>query len=159
MGVRRHTNIVHLIDFGLSKQFRDPNTHVHIPFKKGLSFTGTTTFTSINSHLSFELERRDDLESLTYILFYFIWGFLPWQGLSVEGQNILESKQGITTLALFHGLLLELHMLFEHSRSLSFEEKPNYDHFCHLFDELLVNEGFQGDVEFDWDHANTKDPE
>jgi len=154
MGVGMHTNIVHLIDFGLSKEFRDPDTHAHIPFKKGLGLVGTAAFASINSHLGLELGRRDDLESLAYILFYFLWGFLPWQGLGLEG--ILKSKQGLTRLDLFRELPLEFRTFFEHCRSLSFDGKPNYDHFCHLFDNLLVKEGLQGDVVFDWGVAGAK---
>jgi len=50
-------------------------------------------------------------------------------------------------------------MFFEHCRSLPFDGKPNYDHFCHLFDNLLVEEGPQGDMTFDWDVADTKIPE
>ena len=64
-------NMVYLIDFGLSKEFQDPNTCMHIPYNKGLGFIGTTTFTSINSHMGLELERQDDLESLTYCTSYF----------------------------------------------------------------------------------------
>ena len=158
MGVGTHADIVHVIDFGLSKEFRDPSTHAHVLFKKGLGLVGTAAFASINSHLGLELGRRDDLESLAYILFYFLWGFLPWQGLGPKGQGILNSKQGITTHALFHGLPPELRTFFEHCRSLSFEDKPNYDHFCDLFDSLLAKEGFQGDVEFDWNLADAKIP-
>ena len=154
MGVGRHANVVHLIDFGLSKEFRDPNTHLHIPLKEGLGLVGTADFASINSHLGSELGRRDDLESLAYILLYFMWGFLPWQGLGKH--DILEGKRGITTLDLFRELPPEFRMLFEHSRSLSFEGKPNYDHFCHLFDDLLVKEGLQNDVAFDWDVAGAE---
>jgi len=157
MGVGTHANTVHVIDFGLSKEFRDPNTHAHVLFKKGLGLVGTAAFASINSHLGLELGRRDDLESLAYILFYFLWGFLPWQGLK-KGEGILKSKQEITTHALFHGLPPELHAFFEHSRLLSFEDKPDYDHFCNLFDSLLAKEGFPGDVEFDWDLADAKIP-
>jgi len=154
MGVGRHANIVHLIDFGLSKEFWDPNTYLHIPLKEGLGLVGTADFASINSYLCSELGRQDDLESLAYILLYFMWGFLPWQGLGQ--QDILKSKQGITTLNLFHKLPLEFHMLFEHSHSLSFEGKPNYNHFCHLFDNLLVKERLQSDVAFDWDVAGAE---
>ena len=92
MGVGRHASIVYLIDFGLSKEYRDPNTHQHIPFNNGLGFIGTAAFVSINSHLGSELGRRDDLESLAYVLFYFLWGFLPWQGSRPEEQEFLESK-------------------------------------------------------------------
>jgi serine/threonine protein kinase len=151
MGVGGHTDVVHLVDFGLSKEFRDPNTHVHIPFKKGLGLTGTATFASINSHLGLELGRRDDLESLAYVLIYFLWGALPWQGLRVEGQDILKGKRGITTLDAFHALPLEFRMFFDHCRSLSFDGKPDYDQFYRLFDSLLVKQGFQSDMAFDWD--------
>ena len=156
MGVGRHASVVYLIDFGLSKEYRDPNTHQHIPFNNGLGFIGTAAFASINSYLGLELERQDDLESLAYILFYFLWGFLLWQGSRPEEQEFLESKQGITTLDLYRGLLPEFHTFFEHCRLLSFDSKPNYDHFCHLFNNLSVKEGPRGDVAFDWDVAGAK---
>lgn len=156
MGIGRHAGIVYLIDFRLSKEFRDPNTYQHIPFNKGLGIIGTTAFASINSHLGLELERQDDLESLTYILFYFLWGFLLWQGLELEGQDILKSKQGITTLDLYHGLAPEFHMFFEHCCSLSFDGKPDYNYFCHLFKNLLVKKGPQSDVAFNWDVTGAK---
>jgi hypothetical protein len=90
------------------------------------------------------------------MLFYFLWGSLLWQGLGLEGDDIIESKQGITMLALFHGLLLELHMFFNHCHMLPFDGRPNYDHFCYLFDNFLVQEGLQSNVVFDWDVAGAK---
>jgi len=158
MGVRKHTSTVYLINFGLSKEFRDPDTHLHIPLNKDVGLVGTTAFASINSHLGLELGRRDDLESLAYILFYFIWGFLPWQGVGLEEQEILEHKQGITTLDLYCGLPLEFRLFFEHCRSLSFKGRPNYNHFFHLFDNLLMKEGPQSDAGFDWAVAGAKTP-
>ena len=59
---------------------------------------------------------------------------------------------------LFHGLPPELRAFFEHCRLLSFEDKPDYDYFCNLFNSLLVKGGFSGDVEFDWDLADAKVP-
>ena len=50
MGVGEQANLVHLIDFGLSKEFRNPKTHAHIPYKQGLGLTGTATFASINPY-------------------------------------------------------------------------------------------------------------
>lgn len=155
MGVGNQANLVYLIDFGLSKEFRDPNTRMHIPFNRGLGFIGTTTFASINSHMGLELGRRDDLESLAYVLFYFLWGFLPWQGLR-KGETILKRKRTITTHKLFLGLPLEFRAFFEHCRSLSFDDKPNYDHFYNLFGDLMLREGFQLDMAFDWDVAGSK---
>jgi serine/threonine protein kinase len=153
MGLGKHADTVHLINFGLSKEYRDPNTHAHIPFNMGLGLVGSATFASINSHPGLELGRRDDLESLAYVLFYLIWGFLPWQGLEVEGDDIVESKQGITMLPLFQGLLSELRMFFDHCHSLPFDGRPNYDHFCHLFDNF-IEEGLRSDMVFDWNVAD-----
>jgi len=81
MGTDKQANVVHLIDFGLSKEFRDPNTYLHIPCNSTHGLTGTATFASIHSHLGLELGRRDDLKSLAYVLIYFLHGSLPWQDL------------------------------------------------------------------------------
>lgn len=154
MGVGEQANLVYLIDFGLSKEFRNPKTHAHIPYKKGLGLVGTPLFASINSHLGLELGRRDDLESLAYILFYFLWGSLPWQGLG-EG-DMLESKQTISAYNLFQELPTEFHAFLEHCRSLPFNAKPDYDHFLAIFDNLLSTVVSQGDTAFDWDVAGRK---
>jgi serine/threonine protein kinase len=68
---------VYIIDFGLWKQFRDPHTRRHIPYNTSRGFTGTADFASLNSHQGSELGRRDDLESLAYILIYFVRGPVP----------------------------------------------------------------------------------
>ncbi len=149
MGVGEQANLVHLVDFGLSKEFRDPKTHAHIPYKKNLGFAGTAVFASINSHLGLELGRRDDLESLAYILLYFLWGFLPWQGL--RKKDILKSKRTISAYNLFQELPTEFRAFLEHCRSLPFDGKPNYDHFLILFNNLLSKEVIQSDMAFDWD--------
>jgi serine/threonine protein kinase len=78
IGVRNNAHIIYLVDFSLSKQYRDPNTHVHVMPGHTTSFIGTPAFASINSHLGLELGRRDDLESLVYLLIYLVRGCLPW---------------------------------------------------------------------------------
>ena len=127
MGVGKHANVVHLVDFGLLKEFRDPNTHAHIPYTQTLGLTRTAMFASIHSHLGWELGRRDDLESLAYVLIYLLRGSLPWQGLKHRRRNrVVESKQKTSTRDLCLGLPMEFRTFLDYSRSLSFHDKPDY---------------------------------
>lgn len=94
MGLGKHTNFAYIIDFGLSKEFWDPRTRRHIPYNNTFGLIGSATFSSIHSHLGMEHGRWDDLESLAYILIYFLCSSLPWQGLYFEGHDLVaESKQ------------------------------------------------------------------
>ena len=70
VGSKKNQNIIHIIDFGLSKKYRDPKTKEHIPYAGDRELVGTARYVSINTHLGVEQSRRDDLESIKYILVY-----------------------------------------------------------------------------------------
>jgi casein kinase I family protein HRR25 len=76
MGAGIKRGCVFLIDLGLCKRYRDSLTHQHIPFKEGRGMTGTIRYASINSQQGFEQSRRDDLESIGYMLVYFLKGII-----------------------------------------------------------------------------------
>ena len=80
IGLGQKSNLIHIIDFGLSKRYKDKTTGQHIPYRENRDLVGTVRYTSINAHLGIEQSRRDDIEGIGYILVYFYLGRLPWQG-------------------------------------------------------------------------------
>ena len=139
IGMEQKANIIYLIDFGLSKRYKNPKTHQHIPYREGRSLTGTARYVSINTHLGIEQSRRDDLESIGYVLVYFLKGVLPWQGLKNGNRytRIMEKKLQIPTEILCYGLPEELIFYLNYCKSLRFEDRPDYDYLRGLFIKLL----------------------
>lgn len=78
MGLGHKSGVLHVVDMGLCKKYFDKKTKRHIGFRTDKSLTGTARYTSINSHLGYELSRRDDLEAISYLMVYFYTGGLPW---------------------------------------------------------------------------------
>lgn len=163
MGIGKRGNQVNVIDFGLAKKFRDPKTHLHIPYRENKNLTGTARYTSINTHLGVEQARRDDLESLAYVLMYFLKGALPWQGLKAATKKqkydrIMEKKMTTPTDLLCRGFPNEFGIFLNYCRALRFDDKPDYSYLRKLFRDLFVREGYQYDYVFDWSvQRNTQD--
>ncbi|CCF57222.1 hypothetical protein KAFR_0C02290 [Kazachstania africana CBS 2517] len=155
MGTGRRGSTVHVIDFGLSKKYRDFNTHRHIPYRENKSLTGTARYASLNTHLGIEQSRRDDLESLGYMLIYFCKGSLPWQGLKATTKKqkydrILEKKLCISVETLCQGLPIEFTEYMNYVRNLAFDEKPDYLYLARLFKDLSIKLEYHNDHLFDW---------
>jgi len=155
MGLGKKANQVNIIDFGLAKKYRDHRTHLHIAYRENKNLTGTARYASINTHLGIEQSRRDDLESMGYVLMYFLRGSLPWQGLKAilkkqKYEKISDKKISTPIEVLCKGFPQEFVTYFHYCRSLRFDDKPDYSYLRKLFRELFVREGYQYDYVFDW---------
>ncbi|KAH7114125.1 kinase-like domain-containing protein [Dactylonectria macrodidyma] len=155
MGIQKRGNQVNVADFGLAKKYRDPKTHFHIPYRENKNLTGTARYASINTHLGVEQSRRDDMESLGYVMLYFCRGSLPWQGLKAATKKqkydrIMEKKMTTPTEVLRRGFPNEFVIYLNYTRSLRFDDKPDYSYLRKIFRDLFVREGLQYDYVFDW---------
>ncbi|PRT54995.1 Casein kinase I hhp1 [Wickerhamiella sorbophila] len=155
MGIGRRGNQVNVIDFGLAKKFRDPRTYLHIPYRENKNLTGTARYASVNTHLGIEQSRRDDLESLAYVLIYFVSGGLPWQGLKAQTkkqkyERIMECKLTTTTETLCRGLPREFQVFLSYARNLRFDDKPDYIYLRRILRDLFIRQGYVYDYVFDW---------
>lgn len=138
---------LYLVDFGLCKSYIINNQH--IPMTTGHGLAGTVRYCSKNAHDGIELSRRDDMESLGYMLIYLIKGSLPWQkingndnGIGNDKDNINrhekykligEKKKSTKIKDLCDGLPMCFNKYFEHILSLTFTQKPDYVYLANLF--------------------------
>lgn len=155
MGIGRRGSQVNVIDFGLAKKYRDPRTHLHIPYRENKNLTGTARYTSVNTHLGIEQLRRDDLESLGYVLIYFCRGSLPWQGLKAATKRqkydrIMEKKITTPNDILTQGLPREFLEYMNYIKTLRFDDKPDYLYLRKIFRDLFKRENYRYDYVFDW---------
>ncbi|KAK3384183.1 kinase-like domain-containing protein [Lasiosphaeria ovina] len=148
-------NVIHVVDFGMAKQYRDPKTKQHIPYRERKSLSGTARYMSINTHLGREQSRRDDLEALGHVFMYFLRGGLPWQGLKAatnkqKYEKIGEKKQTTAIKELCEGFPDQFVQYLTYVRNLGFEDNPDYDYLRELFTQALKDAGGVEDGEYDW---------
>ena len=127
---------INLIDFGFCKTYLDNGTGEHLPIKKIQGIIGSKNYASIMTHNHYELSRRDDLESLGYMLLYFYMGVLPWSN-TLDNNNIIFLKNKILTDTTYPSVVLDM---LRYSRSLEYEEKPNYHLLIDNFKREIENQ-------------------
>ena len=156
MGIENQKNNVFLIDFNLSKGFLDKDGK-HMPLIRLDEFNGNLQFSSINSHEFLENCRKDDLESLGYMLSFFYLGKLSWE--NIEGKDIVHKiknfgdakKYFIKKLNTNPYIPICLKQYFENIMTIGFYDAPNYASLREIFIKFAENEGIHLTKEWEWD--------
>lgn len=154
-------NILYLLDFGLAKKYRSSKNLQQFPFRTGKKLTGTARYASINALSGCSQSRRDDLESVGYVLMYLLRGSLPWQGLKVYGkedkyQKILQKKKETPVDELCKSYPLEFIEFINYVKKLSYTDDPDYNHLRSLLDKIMKDNKYEYDNTFDWTKIENK---
>ena len=146
---------IYIIDFGLAKKYYSVSKGQHIKFITGKHLIGTARYCGRNAHRGYEQGRRDDIESIGYVLMYFLLGVLPWQGLKVKKnedqfEKTAQKKYTTSFEELTAGQPEEFLLYFKHCDCLNFEDQPNYVYLIGLFQNIIDRFCKDCFYDFDW---------
>eukprot|EP00163_Fabomonas_tropica_P012770 TRINITY_DN2412_c0_g1_i1.p1 TRINITY_DN2412_c0_g1~~TRINITY_DN2412_c0_g1_i1.p1 ORF type:complete len:798 (-),score=230.00 TRINITY_DN2412_c0_g1_i1:183-2576(-) len=159
--VMRSPTQVCVLDLGLAQLYRDSNTLKHRSANRGMRLVGNPKYASVNNHRGMTLSRRDDLESIGYVLLHFLRGEVPWSRLPKVSASdrrkqykpMRKYKARATPEELFKGFPEEFVTYLKTVKGYSYTEEPDYDYLYNLFHERLIreygNQAYVGPI-FDW---------
>jgi serine/threonine protein kinase len=139
--IQNSNNKLYCIDFGLSKIYIHKNEH--IPFNKTRHFKGTARYAPLAAHKHLEQSRKDDLESIIYMLVYLFKKKLPWMNLKIDPDDkiakynlIQKIKEETSIKELTKDMPQEFHDFLYYVKNLEYEEKPSYSSLKNMFIKL-----------------------
>ncbi|CAL1706373.1 unnamed protein product [Somion occarium] len=147
---------IKIVDFGISKPFAHGQPSKYNPLKDRRHIVGSLAWASLNSHNGVDLGPRDDLESLAYTALFLLRGNLPWRPRPrteppVRSQEIVRlMKSGCSGSALSTGFPDEFGELLTYSRSLKFDQLPDYGAIGRSFTSMADRMGCFDSGPLDW---------
>jgi casein kinase I family protein HRR25 len=163
MGVNSKAYNLYVIDFGLSREYRDNESKRHYPLIKKKKLCGTARYASVHALECYEQSRRDDLESVSYVAVYLIKGELPWQGVKGKTKEeryakILEMKRRMNEDDICSGIDGEdVKEFMKYVRGLGYEEEPEYDKWMNRFKDVLKRRfKWKEEYEYEWSKKRKK---
>ena len=150
-------SLIYIIDFGNAKKYRSSRTGKHVKFSKNSFFLGNLKYSSVNTMKGIIPSRRDDLESIGYMLIYLFKQELPWDKINTKNlaefvQKIYEIKNFIPIKMLCEGLPKEMMEFMKYIKILKFEEEPKYDYLTKILETML--ERIDANKDFNFSRIN-----
>lgn len=141
-------NKLYCVDFGLAKKYLVNGEHYK--FKDDSRFCGTARYASIAAHKGYTQSRKDDLESVGYLLVYLFKSKLPWMCIKHKDKHekyklILEKKLNTSNEDLCNQLPREFLVFFKYVKSLDFDERPNYSALIKMFKKLFDQKNYSNE--------------
>lgn len=158
-GINGKENYLYMIDLGLSKFYRSGSEH--IPFKRPVGVTGTLRYMSLNATRGYEQSRRDDLESMVYLLLFLADGKLPWQNYSPASRDdlcsqVAKCKSETPISEICANVPESFQNLLKYCRELEFNEAPDYTIARNHLSSCLGTNDYE-EVFEDWDSLPLSD--
>ena len=152
-----NNSTIYIIDFGLAQKFKSSRTGKHVKFTISGKMFGTVRYASYNASRGVQQSRRDDLESIGYMLLFLLKGNLPWKGINLREKNMykkyremLSLKKNIPMNKLCSGLPPEIGEYIKYTKKLLFEQDPDYEYLRNLFRAILKRNQPKNDFKFSW---------
>ena len=153
-------HVIYLQNFYLCEKYRSSKTNLHAKFKYTKEIVGTERYGSVNALRGLRQGRRDDLESLCYMLIYFFLGKLPWQGISGDSeserlQKLLKEKKSFK-IENYEQIPRDFYTLFNYVKNLKFEEEPKYSVMIKLLQNIRNENQCFSNVNLFWINKNNE---
>jgi casein kinase 1 alpha len=146
VGYKNKSDMLYIMDFGLAKQYINQEKHISLRVERSL--VGTARYASTNVHMGIEPSRRDDLESVGYMLVYFLKGKLPWQGLkkqkNIDQIKLIGETKMFTNLKKLCENIPQCFLEYiNYCKKLNFEEVPDYVYLKSLFSKVASDKNIK----------------
>ncbi len=159
MGLGLKNLDLYIIDFGFAKKYKSMTKNKIYALTENHKLTGTSRYASINAMKGLQQSCRDDLESLGYMLYFFLRGNLPWMGIKEKNKDdldkkILEKKVETVNEILGQDLPIQFCEFLAYAKNLKYEDDPDYNLFKGKMMEVICLGGKSFDKIYDWTDKN-----
>lgn len=128
MGYGTNWQSLYIIGYRTTTKYLDDNNEEHVHMRRTYALPENSAYSSLNTSNKYVHSRRDDIESLIYMLIHFLSGKLPWLvNKNASPLEIKTIKESISFGKLCDNCPTEFLAMLRYTRSLMFDEEPNYE--------------------------------
>ena len=152
-------HVIYLQNFYLCEKFKSSTTNKHAKLTLTNKIVGTERYGSVDALRGLRQGRKDDLESLCYMLIYFFLGKLPWQDIKAETEGekykkLLNEKKKFNIENYKDTIPKEFRTIFKLIKNLKFDEQPKYSLYIRLLQKIREENQCFDPTDFFWIKKN-----